>query len=266
MEKQDWTRFFTEVEVEEGKKVDSIDFSFVAEGFDGEIHVTDFQLQGGEQVTGTVPHISEILAHKYCVLDETAVIHTVADPKEVRGQQPQVFEGVKNRFYNIMGRGHEAITIPNIFETRFDQPTVTTVLDLTLKPKNHFDLLRISSNYGTRLEGWGIYENDDSHPLNVRYSREFWIEGGRAGDEIRLFGSTGEATKNGQPLDRRARTIEIAGASIPIKRQDFMSAPYGSFRVRIEFYTIVDDILRDTGVGYHGLAELIQWEFGRSKL
>ncbi|MED3647123.1 hypothetical protein P4475_09990, partial [Halalkalibacterium halodurans] len=99
----------------------------------------------------------------------------------------------------------------------------------------------------------------------IRYSREFFVEGGKAGDEIKLFGSTGEATKNGQPLDRRARTIEIAGASIPIKRQDFMSAPYGSFRVRIEFYSIDFGMLWDTGIGYHGLAELIQWEEGKSK-
>ncbi|MED3647779.1 hypothetical protein P4475_13400, partial [Halalkalibacterium halodurans] len=170
MEKQDWTRFFTEVEVEEGKKVDSIDFSFVAEGFDGEIHVTDFQLQGGEQVTGTVPHISEILAQKYGVIDEHRFLGGL-DPIEIRGQQPKSFEGVKNRFYNIMGRGHEAIAIPNVYEERFDEPNVTTSLDLTLKAKNDFDLLRISSNYGSKLEGWDRIYTLEDHPLNIIDSR-----------------------------------------------------------------------------------------------
>lgn len=266
MQKNDWSRYFQTLNIRRDKKVKEIDFKITASNFNGKLAVTDLQFQEGSRTTQHFPHLTEMLSQKYGDLDETAITKTVGDSWQVLGQQPTIYRNVKNRFYNFTGRGHEALAIPNVYEQRYDDPTLTTVLDLELVAKENFDFLRISSIYGTEDDSYFRPYRID-HPLNTRYSREFIVEGGKRGEVIKLMGSKGIATKNGKPLDRTARTIKIGDMEYQVKRQDFMSAPSGSFRVRIEYYSLDrENILRDTGIGFQGIAEIIQWGEGMSKI
>ncbi|MED4881338.1 hypothetical protein ABEV21_09890 [Geobacillus stearothermophilus] len=115
----------------------------------GAIRITDLQLQEGEQVTAAIPNTAEWFQPAYGTLDETS---TAVGRDVYLGDQPRVFENVKNRFYNIVGRGHEAIIVPNVYETDFSRQLTTTVVDITLYAKNDFDLLRISTNYGDYVD------------------------------------------------------------------------------------------------------------------
>lgn len=266
MDKESWTRYFTKVEGAKDKKVSSIEIEFVVENAEqGSVHVTDFQLQDGEQVTATIPNTAEWFKAKYGTLDETS---TAVGDDVYLGDQPRVFENVQNRFYNIVGRGHEVIVVPNIFESNFNEPTVTTAVDLTLYAKNEFDLLRISSNYGAFKTGYGemVYEDEPDHPLNKRYTREFIFDiPGGPGSEIKLLGTQRVATVDGKPANLASRVISVGKGKLPIRRQVFMGLAYGSNRIRIEFYKLVDGVMRDTGIGYWGIAELFHWEEGGSK-
>ena len=266
MNKESWTRYFAELTEFQRKKVSSIDLEFVVENAEqGSVHITDLQLQEGQQATATIPNTAEWFKAKYGTLDETS---TAVGGDVYLGDQPRVFENVQNRFYNIVGRGHEVIVVPNIFETNFNEPTVTTVVDLTLYAKNEFDLLRISSNYGALKTGYGemVYEDEPDHPLNKRYTREFIFDiPGGPGSEIKLLGTQRVATVDGKPANLASRTISVGDGKFPIKRQLFMGIPYGSNRIRIEFYKLVDGKMQDTGIGFWGIAELFQWEEGRSR-
>lgn len=266
MDKESWTRYFAELTEFQRKKVSSIDLEFVVENAEqGSVHITDLQLQEGQQATATIPNTAEWFKAKYGTLDETS---TAVGGDVYLGDQPRVFENVQNRFYNIVGRGHEVIVVPNIFETNFNEPTVTTVVDLTLYAKNEFDLLRISSNYGAFKTGYGemVYEDEPDHPLNKRYTREFIFDiPGGPGSEIKLLGTQRVATVDGKPANLASRTISVGDGKFPIKRQLFMGIPYGSNRIRIEFYKLVDGKMQDTGIGFWGIAELFQWEEGRSR-
>ncbi|MED4172656.1 hypothetical protein P4631_09435 [Halalkalibacterium halodurans] len=279
--KDQWTRFLTQdVKTNAEKRVRAIEFKLLAENFRGQINITDLQLQAGKFVTGTVPYTGEWLRRKSSTLDEHDSTEGVSEPIEIRGDQPRVFEGIRNRFYNIVGRGHEALAFPNAEENRFDRPNVTTPLDLTLYTKNSFDLLRISTNQGSLLdESLQPYPDIRDHPLNLRYSKEFYFEGGEGGSEIKLHASRNIATLNGRAANRRSRTLPIGSAELKMGQQRMMGLPAGSGRIRIEFYNLVEEtvetewgdieqrqILRDTGVGYWGVAEFAHWENGRSKL
>ncbi|MGG3737243.1 hypothetical protein [Aeribacillus pallidus] len=266
MNKESWTRYLATLTKYQRKKVSSIELEFVVENAEaGTVHLTDLQLQEGQQVTATIPNTKEFFSPKYGTLDESK---TGVGGDVYQGDQPRVFPNIKNRFYNIVGRGHEAIVIPNIYEDDFSQKLVTTAVDLTLYAKDDFDLLRISTNYGAFPTGYGelTYEDEPEHPLNKRYSREFFFEGGPAGSEIKLLASQNIATLNGQPANRASRTISVGNGILKIKRQLFMGLPYGSNRIRIEFYRLVNGKMQDVGIGYWGIAELIQWEEGKSKI
>ncbi|RKH76971.1 hypothetical protein D7X99_33040 [Corallococcus sp. AB032C] len=265
MNKESWTRYLATLSKFQRKKVSSIEIEFVVENVEaGTVRITDLQLQEGQQVTATIPNTAEFFTPKYGTLDETK---TAVGGDLYLGDQPRVFSGVKNRFYNIVGRGHEAIVAPNIYEDDFSQKLVTTAVDITLYAKNDFDLLRISTNYGDFVSGEELtYEDEPDHPLNKRYSREFFFEGGPAGSEIKLWASQNIATINGQPANRASRLLNVGNGTLKIKRQLFMGLPYGSNRIRIEFYKLVNGKMQDTGIGYWGIVELIQWQEGKSKL
>ncbi|MED5010902.1 hypothetical protein P9852_05370 [Geobacillus stearothermophilus] len=100
-------------------------------------------------MTAAIPNTAEWFQPAYGTLDETS---TAVGRDVYLGDQPRVFENVKNRFYNIVGRGHEAIIVPNVYETDFSRQLTTTVVDITLYAKNDFDLLRISTNYGDYVD------------------------------------------------------------------------------------------------------------------
>ncbi|MED3783160.1 hypothetical protein P4533_01930 [Geobacillus stearothermophilus] len=264
MNKGDWTRFLATLTKFQRKKVDHIEFELVAENLRrGAIRITDLQLQEGEQVTAAIPNTAEWFQPAYGTLDETS---TAVGGDVYLGDQPRVFENVKNRFYNIVGRGHEAIIVPNVYETDFSRQLTTTVVDITLYAKNDFDLLRISTNYGDYVDEYErVYPDEPEHPLNKRYSREFFFEGGAAGSEIRLWGSRNEASINGVPANRASRSLPVGNGTLKIRRQLFMGLPYGSNRIRIEFYKLVNGKMQDVGIGFWGIVELIQWQEGKSK-
>ena len=273
--KRQWTRFFSEqISIDPDKKVSALDFKLLAEDFTGQINVTDFQVQGGQLPTADHPAISEWMDRKKGVLDERIATEGLSGDVDVLGDQPRVFENVANRFYNIVGRGHDVMVVPNVFETSFNETVLTTALDITLYAKNDFDLLRISTNYGTEIEGFNRTYDEDGHPLNTRYSREWWFdEGGKRGSEIKLHASTGTAEVDGVPSNRSARIIPVGDGEIETKKQRFMGVPMGSARIRIEFYKlktetierdfgddVIRNIMRDSGIGFWGVAELSQWE------
>lgn len=96
MNKESWTRYFTKVEGAKEKKVSSIEIEFVVENAEqGSVHITDFQLQDGEQVTATIPNTSEWFKAKYGTLDETV---TAVGDDVYLGDQPRVLKMSKTDF------------------------------------------------------------------------------------------------------------------------------------------------------------------------
>jgi hypothetical protein len=280
---EQWTRYIYTLELEgaiNGKKVQSIDFELRAEDVNGEINVTDLQLQEGRMITAQIPHTADILAPVEFNIDERAFMDTVSNPVKL-GTQPVYHQNVKNRFYNIVGRGHEVIVIPNVFHEDYTFPIVTTGLDLELYAKEDFDLLRIRTNEGGHVpeRHYAGIPALDYHPLNYKYTREFYFDGARAGDKIELKASIRAARVAGVDVPLKKHRITINGHPMNIDRQRFMLAPAGSFRIGIEFYKQVTEqmqdengnmvfatYLKDVGIGFYGIAEFRQWTYGVSRL
>ena len=166
--------------------------------------------------------------------------------------QPRIFPGVTNRFFNLVGRGHEVIVVPNVYHENHAEPIITTGLDFTIYPKNDYDLLRISTNFGTELE-YGVFSDVfEEHPLHWRYTREFYLDGASAGTEIKLHASTRIATVGGVPQPLGVRHIDVGKVNgesriLTTPRQAFMVAPVGSYRIRVEFYKRVTETIEDDG-------------------
>lgn len=128
----------------------------------------------------------------------------------------------------------------------------------------------------------------EDHPLHTRYTREFFIDGGKSGDEIVINATDRTATVNGRDLKIVGeRAIDIDGTKFPIDRKKFMIAPKGTATIRIEFYKQVErsvitydrdsnfnyvkkrktfSVLEDVGIGYHGTAGFNQWTYGLSRI
>lgn len=128
----------------------------------------------------------------------------------------------------------------------------------------------------------------EGHPLHTRYTREFYIDGGKAGDEIIVDATKRIATVNGKEVKIVGeRNIDIDGTKFPIDRKKFMIAPKGTATLRIEFYRQVErdivtydqdsdynyvkvekkfKLLEDVGIGYHGTAGFNQWTYGLSRI
>mgnify|MGYP001401622564 CR=1 FL=1 len=282
MDKTDFTRFLTVYRhYTEGKKVDSIEFKLsVQDMINGSIHVTDLQLQDGQQVTGQTYNTKAIMGNERFTIDET--YNEVGGYENIyQGDQPQVFSDMKQRFFNLVGRGFETVAVPNVFHEDFRKELLTTGLDLTLWPKNDYDFLRISTFYGGQLEDRDRTYQDDrliDNPLNTRYTREFCFNGGQVGDEIKLLASQQQALKNGQQVPLGVQQFHVGHETdfsgqqerYYQNRQRFMALPIGSTRINIQFMKRVNDgdleYMIDDGIGFHGLAEFTQWSWGNSKL
>ncbi|WLD92636.1 hypothetical protein [Alkalihalobacillus sp. AL-G] len=277
-----WTRYFHSVYPESDKKVKEVTVDFLAVDIDGTVHLSDIQVQGGPTVTAYRPSNEDILQQLTFSIDET----DNAQGNDVyEGEPPEVYPNVRNRFFNICGRGHDVVVVPNVFHEDYTKELLTTGLDLTLYPKDDYDLLKISTNYGTLLpkeeQQYGEINEltGENHPLHFRYTREFFFPGGETGDEIRLMSSIRNASINGKRKSLGQYEMNIGGQTFQIDKQRFFALPSGSIRFRVEFYKLVTESLthewegqkpvsymKDTGIGYWGLAEFTQWSEGRSKM
>lgn len=285
MDKNDFTRFVTTHKHYSNKKVDSIEIKVSSENLrNGEVRITDLQVQDGTHITGTIPNTTEILENQKFTIDESYnAVSSV--PNYYEKEEPKIYENVINRFFNFANRGHAVLAIPNVYNEDYRQELVTTGIDLTIYPKDDYDLLRISTNYGSLIEEQTnkvyTHENLSDHPLNYRYTKEFCFPAGKAEDEIKLFASTQEASVNGK-LEQLGVTRIYAGYRerfsdrediIFRNKQRFMSLPWGSNRIRIEFYKLVEkeiengygnsesvEYMEDAGIGYWGIVEFTQWK------
>lgn len=265
------------------KRIESMELRVVANNFEGELTITDIMFQGGAQVTAYIPHTSEILKLVESTINEN---DTAQGNDEYQNFPPEVYEGVKNRFFNFIGRGHEVIVIPNVYHEDYSKPIMMAGLDLTIYPKDNYDLLKISTNFGTQIESWdrvywGLFEE---HPLHKRYTKEFYMSGATAGTEIKLHTSTRTATVGGVPQPQGIRHFNVGEVNGETKilttpRQSFMVMPVGSYRIRVEFYKRVSQeisnawggvdqvqYMRDTGIGFTGVAEFTQYTLGGGKI
>lgn len=277
---ENWKRYIYTIDMEPGKKIKSIDYSLVAEDVSGSLQFTDLQLQEGRRISAHMPHTTEMMAPVEFNIDEFTFLNTVANPVKI-GVQPTIHQNVKNRFYNIVGRGHQVLAIPNVFHEDYTFPLVTTGLDLELYAKEDFDLLRIRTNDGGHMPGrkYEGFPTLEHHPLNYKYTREFYFDGASAGDKIELKATIRAAIVEGINIPLKKHEITINGFPMRIDRQRFMLAPAGSFRLGIEFYKQVEEGLRndygeietvkylkDAGIGFYGIVEFNQWTYGVSKL
>ena len=117
-----WNRYFTTITAAEGKKVVGLDLKLVGEDFTGEIWFTDNMVQGGEFITGHVPHTMEM--HKRRRLRDD-----IAPPP----------------YFNAVVRSNKTIVVPNLGE-------VTSAFDVNLEmvervPKG---TLSVRHGYDTR--------------------------------------------------------------------------------------------------------------------
>lgn len=287
------------------------------------IYFTDLQFQPGYMKTGWIPNTQEFLDRiefdvnewkKYSNADgshDTDYIWNSVTPKQYTASEL----GYK-RMFNLMGRGHEVIALPNdLPEEKFwqlstlstygyDRPVeiLSTGIDFTLIPKDNYDLCRISTDVGSLLpEDQWIYKSKidkyqernpngvsvfEEHPLNTRYTREFWFSGGLAGDILEVNATTMTSRKNGTVVERDGiRQITIGSDKVEIYKNKYHLMPRGSVRFRIEFYKMKPmefvigtdsttgkdiyetmNVLTDTGIGFGGTAKFLQWTYGVERL
>lgn len=167
----DWIRFHGTFKADPNRKVSKVDFQIEAKdavvstnGVDrNPIYFTDIQFQAGDTLSGWVPNTKEMLDRLMWTHDENK---NVASPNRFEGSPPQVYQNVEKRWFNILGRGHEVFVVPNYYPEDWNVPILPTGIDLTLYPKESFDVLRVSTNAGVvlpedqqkyKLEG-GIYQ------------------------------------------------------------------------------------------------------------
>jgi len=252
---------------------------------DAPFYFTDMQFQPGDTLTGWVPNTREMLKRQTNISDETSTL-PVNDPYVEEGSAAQTLN-LDTRCYNIMGRGHQVITLPNYYPDDWDVEILPAGVDFTIYPKDDFDLCRISTASGVLLEPGGrVYDKimednpDDSgiqslfnnHPLHYKYTREFWVDGAAADTEIKIHASTIIAEVDGTPIPLAGeRFVNINNNPFYIGRRRFLLAPSGSAKFRIEFYKIAYTsggiaYLKDVGIGFYGTAEFMQWTYGRSRI
>ncbi|WP_294402652.1 hypothetical protein [uncultured Clostridium sp.] len=248
--------------LEGNKQVKEIDFKVIADDFEGTFRATDLQFQDGACPTGHNPNTSEFMVPVTFGIDENYYMNTVSNPNKV-GIQPRIFKNMTKRFFNIVGRGHETISIANVFHEDYRKELLVTGLDFKLIPKEDFDLLRISTADGTYIEN-RVYDDYEygKQPLNYRYTKEFYFDGGNAGEEIELNASLFTAKLSGNKVPVQRKLFEFENGNSFVNNQTFLTAPNGSFRVRIEFYKKIKGIYQDSGIGYYGIVKFQQYEKG----
>lgn len=274
--REQWTRFLYPLSIEKGKKVKAVTFNLKANHEAGDINITDLQLQVGKQISADIPHTSEMLIEQKHGIDEKAFLATVSTWKK-KGVQPVAdgaYSNIKNRVFNIVGRGHEVVALPNVFHEDYKEELLTSGLDLELYAKEPFDLLRISTNDGALVLGRKYDENGPlfNHSLNYKYTREFYFEAGVAGEKITLSAKLNKATIGNRTVPIGQRTVTVGSGKMKFARQRLMVAPFGSFRLRIEFYKQVAETvtnsengtseyqtyLKNVGIGFYGTAQFKQ--------
>lgn len=181
----DWVRFHGTFEADPNKKVVGVEFQGEAKdavsSTDGvnrlPIYFTDIQFQAGNQLSGWIPNTKEMLDRLSWTHDEWTYVASPNNFDTVEGNptgasRPKIIEGMEKRWFNIVGRGHKTIVIPNYLPEDWDVPILPTGIDLTLYPKEDFDLLRISTAWGTELpveEQWYKKEGSLYHEIKEKY-------------------------------------------------------------------------------------------------
>lgn len=253
---------------------------------------TDLQFQPGNQKTGWVPNTKEMLDRIEFNVDERRKYIDASgnlNPFFVfDGPQPTQYTSEQlnhTRVFNLFGRGHEVITLPNdLPEEEFwqlsliEEPVeiLSTGVNFTIIPKDDYDLFRIATDVGELLpveeHVYKVAEGEDGfidHPLNYRYSREFWFRGGSAGDVLVIDSERLRATRNGVKVSTKGvRRITVGNDVINITQNRFHMIPRGSVRFRVEFYKrdTTTGRLEDVGIGFKGIAEFKQWTYGSERL
>lgn len=267
----------------EEMKVDHVDVDIIvrdtasrdANNQDQPFYFTDLQFQPGAQKTGWVPNTQELLQlitfdvdEKRKYLDDNGGLSSYYQWKSVR---PTVYPGMTERMFNILGRGHEVITIPNdlpeeifwqleLIELQgLERPVeiLSTGIDFKIIPKDDYDLMRISTDVGGLLpeeerpyqsiineysDGENVTDENVAsllvdHPLHYRYTREFYFTGGQAGDELEVLATIQVARQNGQEIERQGiRSIQAGDMEITLYKNRFHLIPRGSVRFRVEFF------------------------------
>lgn len=161
---KNWVRFQQTFNADLNKKVEKVEFQIEAKdavastnGVDRvPLYFTDIQFQAGNQLSGWIPNTKEMLDRLSWTHDENTYVASpngwnTAEGNPTGSPAPKIYEGVEKRWFNIVGRGHSTVVLPNYFPEDWDVPILPTGIDLTLYPKEDFDLLRISTNVGAVL-------------------------------------------------------------------------------------------------------------------
>lgn len=253
------------------------------------IYFTDLQFQPGNMKTGWNPNTTELMDRVEFDVDESTIYQlangTIDPWYQWKTVTPTTYTASQigyKRFFNLMGRGHEVITLPNdlpeekfwrldkLAQNGYERPVeiLSTGIDFTLIPKDDYELCRISTNVGSLLPEEEQPFPGVDHPLNYRYTREFWFDGGVAGDILEVHATTMTSRKNGTVVERDGiRQITVGSDTINIYKNKFHLMPRGSVRFRIEFYSRdADGKLADTGIGFGGNAKFLQWTYGVERL
>ncbi|GEK57131.1 hypothetical protein CHL76_02250 [Marinococcus halophilus] len=269
---QDWVRFHGTFNPDPERHVEKVEFEVEAndavsstDGIDrNPVYFTDIQFQSGNVLTGWTPNTKEMMKQLTWTDDEK---QNVASPNEFEGNEPTVYENVKKRWFNLMGRGNTTLVVPNYLPEDWEVPILPTGLDITLYPKEDFDLCRVCTEAGTKLPeeewhykdiideyrekeerggGYAEYRNlqrvlslFEDHPLHYRHTREMWFEGAEAGTEILVHANTRIARVGDNYLDLiQRKPLDLNGYTYPVQIEGnkFLIAPKGSTRFRVEFY------------------------------
>lgn len=297
MKMTDWKVFGGTVEMEGvAMQVDHVDFELVVrdttlrdeENKELPFLFTDVQFQPGHQKTGWIPNTKEMMDRIEFDVDEMRKYDNTYTFKSVQPRQWTAEQLGYKRLFNIMGRGHEAIVLPNdLPEEKFwrlsdiqaqglERPVeiLSTGIDFTLIPKDDYDLCRISTEIGSVVdeEEWPYYDliekyqelNPNSvqqyfidNPLNTRYTREFWFTGGSRNDILEVTASKMVARKNGATIQRDGiREVTAGGRKITLYKNKFHLIPRGSVRFRVEFYKTVNVSLKNAQGKYDSVPVL----------
>lgn len=284
---EQWKIFGGTVELERTHmKVDHVDMDVMVhdttnrddQNAEVPFYFTDLQFQPGHQKTGWIPNTQEMMDRIEYDVDEWRKYN---QDYIFRGVTPTQYPGMDHRIFNLLGRGHEVITLPNdlpeelfweldqIEAQGLDRPVeiLSTGIDFTIIPKDDFELCRIATNVGSLLpEDQWVIPGDPDHPLNTRYTREFYFDGGvgSADSILEVNASVMTARKNGTIIKTNGvKSIHAGGITIPIYKNKYHLIPRGSVRFRIEFF---GPGLVDTGIGFGGTAKFKQWTYGVERI
>lgn len=291
------------------------------------IHFTDVQFQAGNMLSGWVPNTQEMLERIKWTYDQWETVpynssFNGSEPKVFEDLERRFFN-IGNRGHGttiipnyfpedwdvpILPTGIDLTLYP---KSDFDLLRVSTNLGVKKPEKERYlkgdgeiyDEMKkkyeqVTNGYNTDEERRETEVNNfnniiepllGNHPLDTRYTREFYVHGGKAHSEIKIHAEPRVAEMNGEELDIVGkREIVIDGQTIPIERNRYMLAPKGTATLRIEFYKMVErriityersedgygferqyktfKYLEDVGIGFYGTAEFYQWTYGKSRL